>query len=100
MNPKFFNPRGRSTYGIGVCARCNIVHSLDDLVEDPNYPGLRVCAKDADEYDPYRLPPREPDQVNLLFTRPDVPLDVNTTPPVKPGDPGWLPEDSTLFPGM
>lgn len=94
MNPKFFNPRGRSTYGIALCARCGIVHSLDDLFDDPNYPGLKVCRKDMDEYDPYRLPPREPDQISLLFARPDVPLDVPDTPPIAPGDPGWPFQDS------
>lgn len=90
----FFNPRGRSTYGIGVCARCYLTFSIDDLQDDPNYPGLKVCRKDMDEYDPYRLPPREPDQITLPFTRPDVPVVASTNPPVAPGDPGWPPFDS------
>lgn len=98
--PRFLDPTGHSTYGIGVCARCYRKMSLDDLYDDPNYPGLKVCQQDLDDYDPYRLPPREPDQVNLRFTRPDVPVVASSTPPVAPGDPGWLPDDSTDFPGM
>mgnify|MGYP003651697883 CR=1 FL=1 len=48
--------------------------SLDELMSDPNYPGLRVCRADLDEYDPYRLPARQPDQISVRFPRPDTPL--------------------------
>jgi hypothetical protein len=48
--------------------------SLDELFSDPNSPGLRVCREDLDELDPYRLPPRQPDQITLPFVRPDTPL--------------------------
>jgi hypothetical protein len=37
-----------------------------------------VCEKDRDEYDPYRLAPRRPDQIVLPFNRPDTPI--NTHP--------------------
>jgi len=70
----FLDPTGKSTFGIGLCARCNRKFSLDDLYSDPNSPGLKVCVDDMDEYDPYRLPPRSPDNVTLRFVRPDVPL--------------------------
>jgi hypothetical protein len=36
------------------------------------------CKEDIDEYDPYRLAPRQPDQIVLPFVRPDLPL--NTHP--------------------
>ena|ERR1044071_3438500 len=98
--PMFINPTGRSTYGIGICGRCDRKFSLDQLFDDPNYPGLKVCAKDMDQYDPYRLPPREPDPITLPFTRPDVPIPASTQPPVEPGDPGWLPFDSSQYPDM
>ena len=54
---------------------------LDDLVRDPNYPGLRVCdpgrVRDGcrDQYDPWRLPARQTERINLPFVRPDVPVD-------------------------
>lgn len=72
--PRFLNTTGRSTLGIALCARCSRKFSLEDLFPDPNSPGLMVCRKDLDDLDPYRLPPREPDQINLLFVRPDVSL--------------------------
>ena len=51
---------------------------LSALSPDPNYPGLMVCQEDRDQYDPYRLAPRRPDQIVLPFNRPDTP--VNTHP--------------------
>lgn len=80
----FLDPRGRSTFGIAICGRCSRKFSLDDLSPDPNSPGLMVCREDLDEFDPYRLPPRPPDQIVLRFTRPDVPLD-GYQPPVFAG---------------
>jgi hypothetical protein len=47
---------------------------LSELMSDPNSPGLKVCRDDLDQYDPYRLAPRAPDQIVLPFVRPDVPL--------------------------
>jgi hypothetical protein len=48
--------------------------SLTQLMSDPNSPGLRVCREDLDQLDPYRLPPRQPDNIVLPFVRPDTPL--------------------------
>jgi hypothetical protein len=71
---KFIDPTGQPTYGIGICARCSRKFPLAELFPDPNFPGLMVCKDDLDEYDPYRLAPRTPDQIVLPFTRPDVSL--------------------------
>ena len=72
----WLKPDGHSTYGIGICARCQQKFFIDQLQDDPNYPGLKVCANGCmDEYDPYRLAPRPPDQITLMFTRPDVSVD-------------------------
>jgi hypothetical protein len=70
----WLDTRGRSTLGIGLCARCSRKMSLDELFSDPNSPGLRVCREDLDNLDPYRLPARQPDQITLPFVRPDTPL--------------------------
>lgn len=70
----WLDTRGNSTLGIGVCDRCRRKMSLDSLYSDPNSPGLRVCKEDLDNLDPYRLPPRQPDQIVLPFVRPDAPL--------------------------
>jgi hypothetical protein len=85
----WLDTRGRSTLGIAVCARCSRKMSLDELFSDPNSPGLRVCREDLDDLDPYRLPPRQPDNITLPFVRPDLPL--NTDPA------GLVTEDDNSF---
>jgi hypothetical protein len=75
--PVYLSTRGKTTLGIGVCGRCSRKFSLDDLHSDPNYPGLMVCDADRDDYDPYRLPARQPDNIVLPFTRPDTPIGTN-----------------------
>lgn len=100
--PRFIDPRGRATYGVGLCGRCGLKFSTDDLYDDPNYPGIKVCIKnhDMDDYDPYRLPPREPDQITLEFVRPDFPVVPTSLPPTVPEDPGWPPADSVSADGI
>lgn len=94
----FYDPTGRSTYGIGICDRCKMVFSIEDLFPDPNSPGLRVCLKDLDDLDPWRLPARQTERINLPFVRPDRPLntagapDTDTTVAVV-----WALEDGSLF---
>lgn len=73
----FLDTRGQPTLGIGICARCSIKMPLAKLMPDPNYPGLYVCAKDLDQYDPYRLAPRPADVITLPFYRPDLPVEVD-----------------------
>lgn len=76
----FLVPSGKSTLGLGICDRCKQKFSLDDLEPDPNSPGLRVCKADKDQLDPWRLPPREPEDITLPFYRPDVNLAVDNSP--------------------
>ena len=84
----FIDPSGRSTFGIGVCARCWRKFSIEDLYSDPNTPGLKVCIDDLDDYDPYRLPARRTEDVTLRFYRPDEPLTAG----------GPNPDPESLFP--
>lgn len=61
---------------IAVCDRCNEKRPYKMLIADGNSRGLRVC-KDRDCFDilnPWRLPPIPPDNFNLKYPRPDVPL--------------------------
>ena len=83
----FLDPTGNSTYGIGICARCQRKFFLHELHSDPNSPGLKVCIDDMDDYDPYRLAPRAADKITLPFNRPDQDL--------TPGGP--IPNDTSLF---
>ena len=85
----WLDTRGRSTLGIGLCARCSRKMSLEELFSDPNSPGLKVCREDLDQLDPYRLPPRQPDQITLPFVRPDSPLNTNPA--------GLVTEDDNSF---
>jgi hypothetical protein len=39
---------------------------------DPNFPGMRVCAEDKDNFDPWRLPAIQTENIALRFPRPDV----------------------------
>ena len=73
--PVYLSTRGRSTVAIAICGRCSRKFPYDELQPDPNYPGLRVCKDDLDEYDPYRLPARQTENISLRFPRPDTPLD-------------------------
>lgn len=75
--PLYLDTRGRSTLAIGICGRCSRKFPMDELLPDPNYPGLLCCAVDRDEYDPYRLPARQPEKISLLFARPDTPIATN-----------------------
>ena len=74
----YLDVTGQSTDGIAICGRCSRKFLLAELAPDPNSPGLMVCKEDLDDYDPYRLAPRAPDQIVLPFTRPDTPI--NTHP--------------------
>lgn len=79
---------GNSVVSIGVCGRCGLKFPSVELEPDPNSPGLMVCVDDKDEYDPWRLPPREVENITLEYPRPDVPLQ---TVSVAPGSPAWPP---------
>lgn len=77
--PVFLDTRGRSKVAIGICARCGCKFPYDELISDPNTPGLYVCVDDLDQFDPYRLPARETENITLDHARPDV--DVSTVGP-------------------
>lgn len=70
----FLDTTGQPTLGIGLCDRCRRKFPLMQLRPDPNSPGLRVCEDDMDQFDPYRLPARQSERINLPFVRPDEPI--------------------------
>ena len=71
---KFLNTSRNAFVGIGICDRCQRKFPITALRSDGNSPGLKVCAEDFDSLDPYRLPARQAEGINLPFVRPDVPL--------------------------
>lgn len=77
---RFLDTTGNQNLGIGICQRCQFKFPLGMLSDDPNIPNFKVCSADRDDFDPYRMPARSPDNINLPFVRPDVPLDEPATP--------------------
>lgn len=70
--PMFINTRGKPSLAIGICDRCRLKMALSDMVSDPNSPGLRVHARCADGFDPYRLSMPSPEVIAVRFARPDA----------------------------
>jgi len=81
---KYVDVSDHTSFGLGVCARCQRTFPILELISDPNSPGLKVCVDDADEYDPYRLPARKTEKIALSFTRPDEELIVGPEPEEEP----------------
>lgn len=70
--PRYLDTRGLSSLAIAVCDRCKMKRSFVSLMSDTNFPGLRVCDQGClDQKDPYRLPARQTERINLRFPRPD-----------------------------
>jgi hypothetical protein len=76
--PKFLDTSHNTVVSIAICDRCRMKRAYVDLVPDPNSPGLRVCKSGGcmDEFDPYRLPARQTEDISLQHPRPDVPLEM------------------------
>lgn len=69
----FLDTEGYSDIAIAVCDRCRMKRPHATLGPDINFPGLMVCEENCrDEKDPYRLPARQTERINLRFPRPDV----------------------------
>lgn len=70
--PVYLDTRGNSVLSVAVCDRCNRKFPYVDLMPDPNFPGMRVCKDDLDNFDPWRLPAIQTENITLRFPRPDV----------------------------
>lgn len=76
--PIFLDTHGLASLAIAVCDRCKMKRTFVSLGPDPNFPGLRVCDQGCrDQFDPYRLPARKTERINLRFPRPDVSVAAN-----------------------
>lgn len=76
--PRFLDTTGLASLAIGVCDRCKMKRVFTSLMPDTNFPGLRVCDENCkDNLDPYRLPARKTERINLRFPRPDVSVATN-----------------------
>jgi len=70
--PVYLDTRGNSVLSVAVCDRCNRKFGYTELMPDPNFPGMRVCKDDLDNFDPWRLPAHPTENIALRFPRPDV----------------------------
>jgi len=70
--PVYLDTRGNSVLSVAVCDRCNRKFPYVDLMPDPNFPGMRVCKDDLDNFDPWRLPALQTENIALRFPRPDT----------------------------
>ena len=100
--PRFLDTTGLTSVAIAVCDRCKMKVPFVSLVADSNFPGLRVCADRGckDELDPYRLPARKTERINLRFPRPDVSVAVDPDGIVTNPSGDWTlsPEQNTQTP--
>ena len=76
--PVYIDTRGNSVLSIAICDRCSRKFPYVDLMPDPNFPGMRVCKDDVDQFDPWRLPAIKTENITLRFPRPDVSVAVDT----------------------
>ena len=72
--PVYLDTRGNSVLSVAICDRCSRKFAYVDLMADPNFPGMRVCKDDVDQFDPWRLPAIKTENITLRFPRPDTPI--------------------------
>jgi hypothetical protein len=70
--PVYLDTRGNSVLSVAICDRCSRKFPYGELMPDPNFPGMRVCKDDVDNFDPWRLPAIKTENISLRFPRPDV----------------------------
>lgn len=74
--PLYIDTSGETVAAVAICDRCKMKVKFAALISDPNSPGLRVCEDGCvDIYDPYRLPPRSTEKIDLRYPRPEEDLD-------------------------
>lgn len=71
---KYIDTSSENHRSVGICDRCSRKVAYDELRPDPNFPGLRVCRDDMDDYDPWRLAAIQTETITLRHPRPDAPL--------------------------
>lgn len=74
--PLYLDTRSETNAAVAICDRCKTKRPISRFVNDPNSPGLRVCEDTCvDQFDPYRLPARQTENIALRYPRPDEPLE-------------------------
>jgi hypothetical protein len=95
--PVYLDTRGNTVLSVAICDRCNRKFPYVDLMPDPNFPGMRVCKEDLDNYDPWRLPARQTENIALRFPRPDVSIALPANLINTEGDPNTQQQYDNFF---
>jgi len=75
--PKWLDTLGNNVLSIAICDRCKMKRAYSEIIPDGNIPALRVCQNGcSDQFDPYRLPARQPEKITIRFPRPDADIAV------------------------
>jgi len=88
--PVYLDTRGNTVLSVAICDRCSRKFPYGELMPDPNFPGMRVCKDDVDNFDPWRLPARQTENITLRFPRPDVSVAL-------PGNQILTEDDNSIF---
>jgi hypothetical protein len=87
--PTWLDTRGNSVLTIAICDRCKRKVPYSNIRSDGNIPAIRVCGDGcSDQFDPYRLPARQPERISVRFPRPDDNLDGYVAP--------YIPDDGGI----
>jgi len=63
---------GKSILSPAICDRCRLRGAAADMIPDPDKNGLFVHKKCADNVDPWKLPPRQTEEITIPRPRPDA----------------------------
>jgi len=74
----YLDTTGNNVLSVAICDRCSRKFPYNELMPDPNFPGMRVCKDDVDDFDPWRLPAIKTENISLRFPRPDVSVAVDS----------------------
>ena len=98
--PVYLDTRSNSVLSVAICDRCSRKFAYVDLMLDPNFPGMRVCKDDLDDFDPWRLPARMTENIALRFPRPDANIGI-TANQIYTSDNNnlWIAPNGGTFPG-
>lgn len=95
--PVYLDTSKNSVLSVAICDRCSRKFAYTDLMPDPNFPGMRVCKDDLDNFDPWRLPARQTENIALRFPRPDVSIALQSNLLNTQGHPNDLDQYDNLY---
>lgn len=71
---RFLDTHGERVLSPYICDRCKQRGRYSEMMADPDKEGLFVHKDCADQKDPWKLPPRQSEEITVPNPRPDVEL--------------------------